>query len=257
MYAHCRKLLEPVLIFDHRGIGLSTYSTPEKNDKITLELMARDLLALLTYLGWKEVDIIGFSMGGVVAQQLLLLPFHAEDPTPLPFRVHHVLLTGTLCSPIKNPSQPPIVKFEAGVHGQGLSVEQRKAMARPMLDASLGARWVAKPENKERQSAFKDGSKGTATVVNICVGISIIAHLQAGRRHFIIHKRLDHTYPHIDCKVFVPNMAKCIAGDLASSRANCHHTGVWAGSKDLFAVRERDDFVVNAMENKYFDRMVN
>ncbi|KAF8517155.1 Alpha/Beta hydrolase protein [Hysterangium stoloniferum] len=133
-----------------------TLKRTEKNDKITLELMARDLLALLTYLGWKEVDIIGFSMGGVVAQQLLLLPFHAEDPTPLPFRVHHVLLTGTFCSPIKNPFQPPIVKFEAAAPGQGLSVEQRKEMARPMLDASLGARWVAKPENKERYDAWLD-----------------------------------------------------------------------------------------------------
>ena len=48
----------------HRGIGDSTYSTPERNDQITMEIMARDAVALIEHIGWENVDILGFSMGG-------------------------------------------------------------------------------------------------------------------------------------------------------------------------------------------------
>lgn len=57
------KLLCAVLIYDHRGIGNSTL-TSAKDEDITIELMARDLLLLLENLKWKEVVICGFSMGG-------------------------------------------------------------------------------------------------------------------------------------------------------------------------------------------------
>jgi pimeloyl-ACP methyl ester carboxylesterase len=42
-------------------MGDSTYSD---NDDITIESMARDLLFLLNSLGWNELAICGFSMGG-------------------------------------------------------------------------------------------------------------------------------------------------------------------------------------------------
>lgn len=46
-----------------RGIGDSTWST-EGDEELTIELLARDLLALLASLGWKKVSILGYSMGG-------------------------------------------------------------------------------------------------------------------------------------------------------------------------------------------------
>lgn len=48
-----------------RGIGDSTYATSERNDKLTLDMMARDAMALIDHVGWKDVDILGFSMGGM------------------------------------------------------------------------------------------------------------------------------------------------------------------------------------------------
>src|SRR5215469_10385698 len=92
-----------------RGMGDSRLASDED---ITIELLARDLLFLLRHLGWKELSLCGFSMGGivifilynfsieafqlgVVAQQLLVLPFHPEHPTRLPFRTTHLLLAGT------------------------------------------------------------------------------------------------------------------------------------------------------------------
>ncbi|KAJ7578453.1 hypothetical protein C8J56DRAFT_348606 [Mycena floridula] len=53
----------PVLIFDHRGIGDSTFSSPQKDDEITIESMARDMLQLLQSLRWPSISICGFFNG--------------------------------------------------------------------------------------------------------------------------------------------------------------------------------------------------
>ena len=57
-----------VILFDNRGVGGSTGVVP---DNVTD--MARDALAFIDALGLKEVDILGFSLGGYVAQELTLL----------------------------------------------------------------------------------------------------------------------------------------------------------------------------------------
>lgn len=91
-------------------------------------------------------------------QQFLLLPSHATDATLLPFRVHHVLLTATFCSALQHAASalPPF--FTLPVPSQTLNVEQRKEMVRPMLDASLGPKWVALPENKARYEEWLERS---------------------------------------------------------------------------------------------------
>lgn len=62
-----------VLIFDHRGIGRST--VPEHWDhELSMESMSDDILSLIGSLGWKVIDILGFSMGGQITQTLLTLP---------------------------------------------------------------------------------------------------------------------------------------------------------------------------------------
>ncbi len=57
-----------VILLDNRGVGGSTGVVP---DNVTD--MARDALAFIDALGLKEVDLLGFSLGGYVAQQLTLL----------------------------------------------------------------------------------------------------------------------------------------------------------------------------------------
>lgn len=52
-----------VIAFDNRGIGASKGSTPT-----SVSEMARDAIAFIRALGFDEVDIIGFSLGGFVAQ---------------------------------------------------------------------------------------------------------------------------------------------------------------------------------------------
>lgn len=37
---------------------------PTEDEDLTIELLARDLVALLKYLEWKEIAVVGYSMGG-------------------------------------------------------------------------------------------------------------------------------------------------------------------------------------------------
>jgi 3-oxoadipate enol-lactonase len=57
-----------VITFDHRGIGLSKSATPA----FTTEAMADDAAAVLDALGLDDAHVYGFSLGGMVAQQLAL-----------------------------------------------------------------------------------------------------------------------------------------------------------------------------------------
>lgn len=69
-FGHDRASEYSCLIFDNRGMGesdkpLVRYSTSE---------MAKDVLELLDHLGWTQdrgVHVIGISMGGMIAQELV------------------------------------------------------------------------------------------------------------------------------------------------------------------------------------------
>lgn len=71
----------PVYALDYRGIGLSGGSAP-----LTVSEMASDTIATVRALGLTSFDLIGFSLGGFVAQQVL---FNAPD------LVHRAILAGT------------------------------------------------------------------------------------------------------------------------------------------------------------------
>ena len=56
-----------VVTFDNAGVGRSTGTTPD-----TFEQMARDALAFMAAMGFGQVDLLGFSIGSFVAQQIAL-----------------------------------------------------------------------------------------------------------------------------------------------------------------------------------------
>lgn len=69
-FAHDKGNVYSSLVFDNRGIGSSDkpkfrYSTSE---------MAKDVVELVDHLGWtgnRELHVIGISMGGMIAQELV------------------------------------------------------------------------------------------------------------------------------------------------------------------------------------------
>jgi pimeloyl-ACP methyl ester carboxylesterase len=55
-----------VITFDNRGVGASGGKTPT-----SIEEMARDAIAFIRALGFDQVDLFGFSMGGMVSQVIV------------------------------------------------------------------------------------------------------------------------------------------------------------------------------------------
>lgn len=70
-----------VITFDNRGVGASGGSTP-----YTIEEMGRDAISFIRALGLQKVDILGFSLGGGVAQMVAL---------QAPDLVRRIILAGT------------------------------------------------------------------------------------------------------------------------------------------------------------------
>jgi pimeloyl-ACP methyl ester carboxylesterase len=57
-----------VVAFDNAGVGATTGTTPD-----TIEQMARDAIAFIATLNAPHVDILGFSIGSFVAQEIALI----------------------------------------------------------------------------------------------------------------------------------------------------------------------------------------
>ena len=70
-----------VILFDNAGVGSSTGSVPD-----TVTQMARDAIAFLDALEIDRVDLLGYSLGGMVAQEIALLR---------PRVVRRIVLAGT------------------------------------------------------------------------------------------------------------------------------------------------------------------
>ena len=56
-----------VIVFDSRGVGAST-GTPADS----IEQMADDAITFIKGMGFKQVDLFGFSMGGMISQEIVL-----------------------------------------------------------------------------------------------------------------------------------------------------------------------------------------
>jgi pimeloyl-ACP methyl ester carboxylesterase len=56
-----------IILFDNKGVASSTGQTPN-----TIEEMATDARAFIKALGYKKVNLLGFSLGGAIAQQIIL-----------------------------------------------------------------------------------------------------------------------------------------------------------------------------------------
>ena len=81
-----------VLVIDNRGMGESDIPT----GAYSIEVMARDVLAVANQLDWEQFDLLGVSMGGMISQQLAVL---------FPQRIRKLVLMSTSHG---GPNQTPI-----------------------------------------------------------------------------------------------------------------------------------------------------
>ena len=70
-----------IICFDNRGVGATKGKTPK-----TVAEMAKDARAFIHALGYEKVDLVGFSLGGFISQEILL-----QEPQ----LVRKAIITGT------------------------------------------------------------------------------------------------------------------------------------------------------------------
>lgn len=72
----------PILVFDNRGVGQSACP----NGPYSIAMLAQDVITIMNHCKLAKVDLLGFSMGGCIAQTVAI---------ELPERVRRLVLVGT------------------------------------------------------------------------------------------------------------------------------------------------------------------
>lgn len=130
-----------LIIFDNRGVGLSTDT---KDNKTSIPQMADDTASLIKALGLKKPDILGWSMGARIAQQLLIrhpdLIGKAILAAPNPGGSRGVPADKDVEDKLNNPDIPDTEKLALLVPPQlGGEKEAMKIFARLQQAAKQGA----------------------------------------------------------------------------------------------------------------------
>ena len=118
-----------VIIFDNRGIGNTTVGTKS----FSIQQLANDTAGLLGTLKIQKADVLGFSMGSFVAQQLTVT--HPE-------KVNRLILYGATCGGEGNiPQTPQVVKILSKV------VNNRTQDPEKILSVTFPLKWVKSHPN--------------------------------------------------------------------------------------------------------------
>jgi pimeloyl-ACP methyl ester carboxylesterase len=134
-----------VVTFDNTGVGGSAGTTPD-----TIEQMARDAIAFLAAMGFSQVDLLGFSIGSFVAQQIALVR---------PAIVRRLVLA----------SSAP--QGAAGMHGWAPEVIGAVGTPQTAPEAYLGVFFT--PSAASRQAggeALKRSARGESPITRCCSG---------------------------------------------------------------------------------------
>jgi len=115
-----------IVAYDQRGIGDST----DVPGPFTIAELADDAAAVLDAVGWESAHVFGISMGGMVAQELVLN--HPE-------RVRRLVLGCTYCGgPRTNPMAPGPMRMMTAMNSGNIEVAMRAG-----FEANLSPAWAA------------------------------------------------------------------------------------------------------------------
>jgi pimeloyl-ACP methyl ester carboxylesterase len=122
-----------VILFDNSGVGRSTGTVPQ-----TVEGMAAHALAFLDGVGLETCDVLGFSLGGMVAQQMVL-------NRPSVFR--RMILVGTAPrggEEIMHLQKPSLARYFNDSSLQGYAILQKIFFAPTASSQSAGEAFIGR-----------------------------------------------------------------------------------------------------------------
>jgi pimeloyl-ACP methyl ester carboxylesterase len=120
-----------VIAFDQRGIGNSTAGS----QPYTHQQLANDSEGLLDALKIPKADVMGYSLGSYLAQQLTMM---------YPDKVNSLVLVGSSCGGKDHTPKPPeFIKLQSDIVNKSLNnVSISQEEMKSLVSASLGSGWI-------------------------------------------------------------------------------------------------------------------
>ena len=135
-----------VTIFDNRGVG----NTTEGTKPFSVKQFANDTLGLMNVLGIEKADVLGFSMGSFVAQQLVIT---------YPERINRLVLYGSSCGGHEGiPQNPKVISILTDF------VNNRTKDASAFLEVTFPLQWI-----KENPNFLESIPKTSETILSSTV----------------------------------------------------------------------------------------
>ncbi|HEX2406512.1 MAG TPA: alpha/beta hydrolase, partial [Nitrososphaeraceae archaeon] len=120
-----------VIVFDSRGLGNTTMGSKP----YTYQQLANDAAGLLDALKIPKADVMGYSLGSNIAQQLTIM---------YPDKVNTLTLVGSSCGGKDHTPKPPeFIKLQSEIVNKSLnnvSISQEEMKA--LVAASVGSGWI-------------------------------------------------------------------------------------------------------------------
>src|SRR5215203_2868858 len=120
-----------VIVFDQRGIG----NTTAGSKPYTIEQLANDTAGLLDALKIPKADVMGYSLGSWIAEQLTMM---YSD------KVNSLVLVGSSCGGKDSiPKPPEFLKLQSDVVNKSLNnIPITAEEIKSLVSASLGEGWI-------------------------------------------------------------------------------------------------------------------
>ena len=120
-----------VIVFDQRGIANTTIGSKS----YTYQQLANDSAGLLDALKIPKADVMGYSLGSYLAQQLTIT---------YPNKVNSLVLVGSSCGGKDHTPKPPeFIKLQSDVVNKSLNnVSISRGEMKALVSASLGEGWI-------------------------------------------------------------------------------------------------------------------
>jgi pimeloyl-ACP methyl ester carboxylesterase len=139
-----------VIAFDSRGLG----NTTTGSKPYIYQQLANDSAGLLDALKIPKADVMGYSLGSYIAQQLAIM---------YPDKVNSLVLVGSSCGGKDHTSKPPeFLKLQSEIVNKSLNnVSISQEEMKGLVSASLGSGWIRlHPESLENIPTLQQAKPG-------------------------------------------------------------------------------------------------